>query len=989
MVFGPVYHPVSPENIPEVLKNQTRWTVWKSVTRKDGKKPSKEPYYNRFNEHKGKYEPRLANLHDSEHYMTFEDAYAMYSAKKSGFSGLQFVLNFDKDLEDEPRLIGVDLDEVLTPEGDIQPEIVEIIESFNSYTEYSPSGTGIRIFCYGKFPLNAGVHAGKFEIYQCDKLLTVTGSRIVTVPGTVNEAQDAIDKFREKYFHKIDSTDDSNNLFTDVKFTDEKLIEKIKNSEKWALFEKLHFKGAEAGDDFSSVDFKYCKCLVKFTQDEAQIDRFYRTSALMRDKWDRPDGRDETGPITYGQRTIRAAIKRRGTDVYTSASDKSALSDIENYDITVFPYNVTPKGITKTIVSKFDEDKTYEIPISSAPVVIVAIGEVMEFPGQYLVKLKIRTITGKDVYVWKPLDNLLNHKDVVKLQKEGLHVKESQVSELIDYFDKFLNCKKNTLPLHFVASSCGWKEGNTAFILGASRITKDEITEIYHLNTEISGLFACHGNIADWAKSASQILIYPATRYKAYLSCVPPLLKLLYFTSYISFQDLPTGNAKTVSSWCAASMWGDPIEQQTGGNSTPMGVQNFIQYIKGLPSFLDETTQNPEVAKSLVYAVGNLTTRRKSTNDSTGGVVNQGTPETVLLMTGEVPIIDEKGRGGQDMRAQPLPEGISKFIDNLESIEIGLRDNYGWVSRLYIQKLFKYKDQLRSIYEGFLSGLPYVDGIEQNRMKKQYAIAATAGFILEKVFAEILDENGNPYIAPAYPLEICKRYFEMNVANKTYVTDDIKALKCAYNFYVTNHIYFNEEDLNHSEYGWIRDAKGTNELLICFDEPTLAKFIDKELGTGRYEAAVKVWQQKGIINFRSQPIKDNTGNPQYDQDGKPKIKTVRTVQIRVRGIKTTVLQIPIGKFYEFLNINPDEHDEQDENKPDDSEIGPDDNTNPESNDETQIIDTEIQIPKVVVPPAGSFTDTSGATAGIMDDIIVTDDTTDLRKLLGNSLGGED
>jgi uncharacterized protein (DUF927 family) len=368
---------------------------------------------------------------------------------------------------------------------------------FNSYTEFSPSRTGIRIFCYGKFAFNAGVKNGKFEIYQCDKLLTVTGERIITAPATINHAQAAIDGFREKYFKEIEQVYESKLTLTDVKFTDDELKERVRNSEKGKLFEKLHNKGAELGDDLSTVDYAYCMCLVKFSQDEAQIDRLYRSSALMREKWDRPDGRDVNGPITYGQRTIRKAIRHRGTDVYTSTSEKTALTDIENYNLDMYPYTVTPKGITKTEMSRNNDEVTHEVPITSAPVVIVAIGEIMENPNQYLVKLKIRTIKGKDVYVWKPLDNLLNHNDVMKLQKDGLHVKESQINGLVDYFDKFINSKKDELPLYHVASSCGWKDENTVFILGTSRITKDGINEIYHLDTEISGLFACHGNIAD------------------------------------------------------------------------------------------------------------------------------------------------------------------------------------------------------------------------------------------------------------------------------------------------------------------------------------------------------------------------------------------------------------------------------------------------------------------------------------------------------------
>jgi len=432
-------------------------------------------------------------------------------------------------------------------------------------------------------------------------------------------------------------------------------------------------------------------------------------------------------------------------------------------------------------------------------------------------------------------------------------------------------------------------------------------------------------------------------------------------------------------------MWGNPVEQQSGGNSTPMGIQNFIQYIKGLPSFLDETTQHPEVAKLLVYAVGNLTSRSKSTNDNTNGVVTSGTPETVLMMTREVPIIDENGRGGQDMRAQLLPEGIPDFIDNLDLISIGFRENYGHVSRLYIQKVIEYKDKIRDIYSRFIEGLPPVDGIQENRMKQQYAIAATAGFLLEKVFAEILDENGNPIIKPASPLEICSPYMEKNVVNKPFVADYVKALKCAFQFYSTNHAYFKEEDLNHSEYGWIREVKVTGELLICFDEQTLAKYIDKDLGNGRYSASVKEWQEKGIINVRHIKEKDK-------KTGEEKTRTVKTAQIKVRGINTTVLQIPINKFYEHLGINPDEVSE---NSGDTSGDKLDDDSSNYNHTGATVPEnvTEIKVPVIsaTVPPSskpGSH-QVSSATVGINDNIIVPDSSTNLHDLLIDSMTGND
>ena len=50
-------------------------------------------------------------------------------------------------------LVGIDLDHVANPHtGEIQPWALEIVQRLDSYTEYSPSGTGLHIFVHGDIP---------------------------------------------------------------------------------------------------------------------------------------------------------------------------------------------------------------------------------------------------------------------------------------------------------------------------------------------------------------------------------------------------------------------------------------------------------------------------------------------------------------------------------------------------------------------------------------------------------------------------------------------------------------------------------------------------------------------------------------------------------------------------------------------------------------------------------------------------------------------
>jgi primase-polymerase (primpol)-like protein len=90
-------------------------------------------------------------------------------------------------------IIGIDLDGCRNPDtGDIAPWAKKIIDQFNSYTEVSPSGTGIHIFVKGKLPTEVSGWKKHFdhpefvpskkpaiEIYQHSRYFTFTGQEII------------------------------------------------------------------------------------------------------------------------------------------------------------------------------------------------------------------------------------------------------------------------------------------------------------------------------------------------------------------------------------------------------------------------------------------------------------------------------------------------------------------------------------------------------------------------------------------------------------------------------------------------------------------------------------------------------------------------------------------------------------------------------------------------------------------------------------------
>ena len=75
---------------------------------------------------------------------SFDEALA--GLKRDEGLGMGFVFNNN-------GILGIDLDDCRDPQtGEVHPEAMKIIKAVNSFTEVSPSGTGIHIYTRGKIP---------------------------------------------------------------------------------------------------------------------------------------------------------------------------------------------------------------------------------------------------------------------------------------------------------------------------------------------------------------------------------------------------------------------------------------------------------------------------------------------------------------------------------------------------------------------------------------------------------------------------------------------------------------------------------------------------------------------------------------------------------------------------------------------------------------------------------------------------------------------
>lgn len=284
-------------NIPKALQALTRWIVWKAVVKKDGK-VDKVPHDHRTG--------RRCDVHDPRAWSSFEEICAVYAG--GGWDGIGVLPG--------EGVLGVDLDKCRNPEtGAIESWAQEIVDWIGSYTETSPSGTGLRVFVRGTAP-GPRKKRGRIEMYNGEggNFLTVTGHAIPGSATDVMKNQASVDwLYRTHLAGEEKSATAISVIAGESRLTDEEVLDAIRASAQSEKFAALYDDGDWEDYDYASqseADMALMTMLAWWTgSDPEQMERLFSESGLAtRNKWtDRED---------YRQSTIETAIKTNGGKHY-------------------------------------------------------------------------------------------------------------------------------------------------------------------------------------------------------------------------------------------------------------------------------------------------------------------------------------------------------------------------------------------------------------------------------------------------------------------------------------------------------------------------------------------------------------------------------------------------------------------------------------------------------------------------------------------------
>ena len=685
--------------IPHELREQNFWCVWRREER--GGKLTKIPYNPKTGERAETNNPATFGSFDlaDERYMT-EDYNGVGIRLSNGYSA-------------------VDIDHCCE-NGVISDFAISIIETLKSYTEYSPSKTGIRIIfkaenlVYDKEKYYLKNPHNGVEIYVCgvtNRFVTITGNAVRGYP--IREVSDVLPGILEKHMLRP-VKQHTTTVKTDAptSLTDEQIIAKASNNAKfYALF---NGDMSAYNNDHSSADLALCNMLAFWTGcNEAQMDALFRQSALYRDKWERSD---------YRQETISKAIADCA-EVY-DPKKRTVFDRLGAKDLFTLPWVVTDNSVTIEELADKRTGETKTVLVTSTPILPVRI-MINADTGVNKIELAFRKHGARRTTI-QDREIIASKNKIVSLANVGVDVTTATAGKMVDYLN-YLQ-QKNIIPEVTSISHLGWVEDK--FLPYDEGVVFDGEASDRKLFNSIKA----HGSEAVWRDYVLYLRKNKALRMTMAASFASPLIEKCGALPFVFHLWGTTGGGKTVALKVAMSIWGKP---ELGDlvytmNMTDNAMMNTAGLLYSLPFAGDEL----QLVKSqygydrLIMRVTEGIDRGRMKYDTK---VAQRTWKNAFIFTGEEPCTNYNSGGGTKNRVIEVNADSGVVEDGGAAIAV-ISENYGHAGRTFIN--YAKTQNLRSRYRELYAT---VSGVTDKQ-----ALAATMVLLGDALARECLFPEESP-----------------------------------------------------------------------------------------------------------------------------------------------------------------------------------------------------------------------------------------------------
>ena len=380
-------------------------------------------------------------------------------------------------------------------------------------------------------------------------------------------------------------------------------------------------------------------------------------------------------------------------------------------------------------------DPSDRVRVASSPILIEGRFKNIDNSSEFITLMWLRDGTWQRHLVNRGV--ITNERTILDLADFGFPVYSDTARTLVRYIVAFEDRNIDVLPLSRVSSHLGWqgKLGEDGFLWGKNLIMTDGLIVVQSDADEstdedllkdlvvfrgedagdeqIANGFKANGTFEAWAEALLRASKYPRVMLGLYASLATPLLKIMGASNFIIDWSNPTSTGKTSTLRVAGSVWGNPDETSSNTvlgtwNSTRVWIERALAMVNGTPLMLDDT-KNLSDKRRVAQTVYEVSTGQGRGRGSVKGVSRSGNWNTILLSTGEAPLVSFTEDGGTRARVltvwgSPFSATNEKTANDVNFINEAVRENYGHAGPLFVQFILRNRQQWtawKDIFKGW------------------------------------------------------------------------------------------------------------------------------------------------------------------------------------------------------------------------------------------------------------------------------------------------
>lgn len=828
--------------VPAELRAEPRWVCWRAQAR-DGR-TTKLP----VNPSTG----RMASSTDATTWSDFDTAIAAVGRWHA--SGVGFVFGPDR------AFTGLDLDHVLSG-GALADAYRWVVSEAHTYCEVSPSGDGLHLIFRGSKPEGATrCRRGRVEMYDHDRFFTVTGDvfeghgRIGSNPAVVERA----------YRTWIDPSLGAPNRQAEILGgggaagdagapDDAELVRRMRASRNGAAIGALLDGDLSAyGGDHSAADMALCSSLAFWCAGDAdRMDRIFRSSGLMRDKWD-----SRRGGSTYGAQTIARALegctefyepkRRRGTGrAGERAAEAPKVTEAPQDDCTDFDPDHAP-SVAGWLVSRdgrlwaADQDGGLRRSVTVTPPWVAC--DLVDVDTRTVSALVRVRIPGQGVRERAlPREALLNQSKVIgALAPMGANVSSANCRDVIRYLSACEDALCGVRPCFESTTHLGWADGPLGAFMpydageGGIRFDPSPDEEL-----KARPFMEPAGTLEGWVAGVAPAReSSPAFRCVLAASFASPLVSVVGAQAFIVYLWGRSRSGKTPTLKAAGSVWGDPTEGADGYfrtfSDTPKSIVRAAALLHDIPLIVDELQSKGsaggqqgkrQYVEDLLYSLS-IGHERGGLN-SDRSMMRAGSWRCLTIATGEIPIVGGSTQQGAANRTLELNAEPFSDVRVAQAMHHLVSRQYGTAGRTYVRLL-------RQTTEGWLRG-------EYDRLRDALAQAAPGHPQSDNVaLLALADELSSYYVFGVSDWDACSSsalamasWALGNAAGASEIDTDLKAIQFVAEWLEGHRLHFEStaEMDRIDRWGEIEQRPGATSFTWC----VFSSVLDRALAQENYD----------------------------------------------------------------------------------------------------------------------------------------------------------